>query len=574
MAIDFSTREGRRAQGKLIQLAAEEMGFSLEALAREIGCSRALIYQYVSGATLAQPDRIQQIAERTGKPLIFFYGADSAPEGLQDRIATLTTLLAAQSSSPDWNGAISTCEQLLALTHQAGDTRAEALLRLRLTGILLQQGDADRAMSVLDQTWPILRSQQMTAQLLTADQHRGHALLALGRADEAEACFARVAAADSWTARWQGLVSLAAVDEYRGRYHDAITRLDDAGRLAELATDIHAARTLQMYVAGNLANVHLACGDIAEATTHALRAQEIAMHLANQDQYLESLLTLGVCQRWQGDLPQSRVTLESAARWTRLLHDKGREAQALAELAQTLVETGRYDDARSHGKNALQLAIATSTRRAELRAQLALAQGYGRAGMAQDACYHAAQALEISRHLGQRYAYAEALLIHGETQRAIGSKADAKREFTEAGQLADELGARILAVQTQIALAGLGEPVEITALQRATDALHLPLLTWATLSACGQAAQVLQEISDAKAYYRDAIRQLTTLRKRLAADAEYGDAYLEYRAAWTPYRRLAALLRAQGDATGAADIIAEAAWPPLSRAEEEASCVS
>ena len=63
--MDLSTREGRREQGLLIQKAVERAGLSVEELANRIGCSRALIYQYLSGTTLAQPDRLQQIAAET-----------------------------------------------------------------------------------------------------------------------------------------------------------------------------------------------------------------------------------------------------------------------------------------------------------------------------------------------------------------------------------------------------------------------------------------------------------------------------------------------------------------------------
>src|SRR5262252_2873253 len=82
--MDLSTREGRREQGLLIQKAIERANLSAEELANRIGCSRALIYQYLSGSTLAQPDRLQQIANECSVPLTYFYGdteeatADSA----------------------------------------------------------------------------------------------------------------------------------------------------------------------------------------------------------------------------------------------------------------------------------------------------------------------------------------------------------------------------------------------------------------------------------------------------------------------------------------------------------------
>src|SRR2546421_10284338 len=74
--MDLSTREGRREQGLLIQKVVERAGLSVEELANRIGCSRALIYQYLSGTTLAQPDRLQQIAAITAVPLAYFYGAE------------------------------------------------------------------------------------------------------------------------------------------------------------------------------------------------------------------------------------------------------------------------------------------------------------------------------------------------------------------------------------------------------------------------------------------------------------------------------------------------------------------
>ena len=71
--MDLSTRQGRKEQGQRIQQAVERAGLSIEELAGRIGCSRALIYQYLSGSTLAQPDRLQQIATHCGVPLTYFY---------------------------------------------------------------------------------------------------------------------------------------------------------------------------------------------------------------------------------------------------------------------------------------------------------------------------------------------------------------------------------------------------------------------------------------------------------------------------------------------------------------------
>src|SRR5579871_4507050 len=79
--MDLSTKQGRREQGQRIQRAVERAGLSIEELANRIGCSRALIYQYLSGTTLAQPDRLQQIATECGVTLTYFYSDTPEAEG-------------------------------------------------------------------------------------------------------------------------------------------------------------------------------------------------------------------------------------------------------------------------------------------------------------------------------------------------------------------------------------------------------------------------------------------------------------------------------------------------------------
>jgi tetratricopeptide (TPR) repeat protein len=566
-SLDFTTREGRKAQGKLIQGAAEEAGLSLEALARQIGCSRALIYQYVSGATLAQPDRIQQIAEITGKPLIFFYGGDAVPDNLEERLQNLQHLLTAQLSPPDLQGALSSCEQIVALARQAGHARAEAATRLRLAAILLQQSEPARALATLDLVIPFLRQHGLEARLPAAEQNRGHALLALGRVEEAEACFQRVVETGDWTACWQGTVSLAAVAEHQGHYARALERLDGALALEASAPDPRAAQLLHLYAAGNLANIHLACGDFAMATREAEQAGELAVQAANRDQYTEALLTLGVCQRERGALGVSRITLEAAARWARLAEDKGREALAWAELAHTLVEAGRYDDARVLAKDALQQGIATGTRRAELTAHLALTGSYGRAALPQEARYHAAQAWEISTLLGQPYAQAAALVALGDAALARGERDDARNAYEPAFDLAESLGARLPALQAALGLAQTTGTVGDDLIARARD-LGAPRWLWPALLRAGMQAEG-DDLDAAITYYTEAITTLRALRDSLAHEPE-GDTYLEYRLAWEPYLRLARLYRLRHEDAGAAAVITAAEWPPMEALEDAA----
>ena len=258
MQIDFSTREGRRQQGQLIQQAAEAVGLSLEALAKEIGCSRALIYQYVSGATLAQPDRIQQIAQRTGKSLLFFYGSDAdATSNGREQLEALQRLLTAQYAPAD-SAPTGHQRQIISLAQQAGDIAAEANARLRQITTLLHLGEMARALTAIEQSAPFFQANQLTAHLRATEQNRGHALFALGRMAEAESCFQQLTQQGDWEARWQGLVSLAGIAEHRGAYREALNLLEETLTLKEISPTTRAGERLLLYVRGNLANVYLA----------------------------------------------------------------------------------------------------------------------------------------------------------------------------------------------------------------------------------------------------------------------------------------------------------------------------
>ncbi len=563
MQIDFSTREGRREQGQLIQQAAEDIGLSLEALAKEISCSRALIYQYVSGATLAQPDRIQQIAQRTGKPLPYFYGGHaSKASGAREQLEALQGLLTAQSGPADFPGALVSCEQIITLAQKTGDVPAEANARLRQITTLMHLGEMGRALTAIEQSEPFFRAKQLSAHLRAAEQNRGHALFALGRVEEAERCFRQLTQHGDWEARWQGLVSLASLAEHRGEYRQALNLLEETLTLKDMSPTPRAGEILHLYVRGNIANVYLACGDFHLASAEAQAAQTLALQQSNQDQYLEAMLTHGVCERWEGALPSSRRLLEGAARWARLSGDKEREAIAAAELGRTLVEMGRLEEGRQYGKEALQQAIATGTRRAELCAHLLLAESYLREGKGAEARYHAAQARELSAYLGQDAAQAEALLDIGEAQAMLAQTDEALKSFAEALASAEKIGARLLVLRACLRQAELGVNLAPELLLKQASAVATPLLSWPAWQAVGMSYENIGDLSRAREAYLQAIEVITRLRATLI-DESPGDTYLEGVQTWEPYRRLVNLLYRLGATDELTTLVDNVNWPPL-----------
>jgi transcriptional regulator with XRE-family HTH domain len=175
MAMDLGTKQGRREQGLRVQRAVEQAGLSIEELAGRIGCSRALIYQYLSGSTLAQPDRLQQIASECGVALTYFYqegeplpGDSSAPSGkkaetpappaavpqdvsarLHQSLRSLNELADAQEGPPDYRALAATCERVFFLAGQLGDRAMQARTQFRLGNACLRTADYARAAEAL-----------------------------------------------------------------------------------------------------------------------------------------------------------------------------------------------------------------------------------------------------------------------------------------------------------------------------------------------------------------------------------------------------------------------------------------
>jgi transcriptional regulator with XRE-family HTH domain len=567
MLIDFSSRDGRRLQGRLIGRAAEDAGLSLEGLAREIGCSRALLYQYVSGVTLAQADRLQQIALRTGKSLGYFFGLDTPPAEATERLTALQRLFRAYISPPDVPAAYATCEQVEALARQLGDWGCVGQAHLHLIRLLLRQGEAARTLALVERALAEARANGYELDWDGLAQAHGHALLLLGRIEEAEMCFTQVAASPAWHGRWQGLVSLAAVDEHRGLYRRALERLEQALLLAETAPDAHAAHRLRVYVLGNQSNIFLACGDHPQAAVTARLAEDVAVQEAISDQYIEALLTQGVCHRWSGALAASRLTLEMAGRWARLATDGAREAVAWAEQSQTLIEMGRFPEGCSLAERARAESERLGAQRAALAAYLALATGEARRGALEAAGQAAAQAWALSTHLGQPLAQAQALVALGEVAWLRGDPAGAAQAFEPAFDLAESLGARLVALQAGMGLVRVGglAPEGMLAGARSLEA---PGLLWPLLLECGGQAEARGESPVAEAYYAEAAALIAHLRQGVR-DEPPGDTVLEFRLAWEPYLRAARLAQRRGDVAAAEHLIEEAAWPPLALAQED-----
>ncbi len=471
-----------------MQKAVERAGISIEELAGRIGCSRALIYQYLAGTTLAQPDRLQQIAAECAVPLTYFYSdedeissslpaesettdgvASASAAGasppiavpltptpaevairLNDSLLALQELAAAQEGPPDYRSLASTCERILSLVAQTNDRAAQARAQRRLGNALINIGDNPRAADALSRAVSLAVAAGDSESETSARQSLGKAYLLMGRTEEARAEFMRIADGAILDGRWKGLLSLGSIHERQGEYREAMERFDEAASLLEEAEAQGLANAGEtaiglLYVNANRRNVYLACGDLGEARRLAEKCLLDAESLGNADQNLEARLDLAWCDLYTGHWSQAFHGLTAMLQLARFVGDQGRETMARIALGILLAAAGDFDAAIANGKDALATALSRGDRRAELYAHLSLSDAYtGAAGRAAEARYHTTQALAITA--SGRYARAEIeCRLRLARLNALSGDIRGEQEAAErALTLSDSLGARHL----------------------------------------------------------------------------------------------------------------------------------
>lgn len=502
--MDLSTRQGRREQGQRIQQAVERAGLSIEELAGRVGCSRALIYQYLSGSTLAQPDRLQQIASQCGVPLTFFYSeapdtepataptsslaaslsapplAESsttevsetptapapvtpAPQEvtarLSDSLRALQELAQAQEGPPDYRAMASTCERILSLAAQVGDRDSQSLAQMDLGIALNKIGDFPRAADALNRAVTLAAEIGNLRREMSARQSLGRALTMMGRTEQARVQFQRIADEGGFDSRWRGLLSLGSLHEQQGEYQQAMQRFDEAAILLEdgeanRLADRQAIGIGLLYVNTNRRTVYLAEGDLNEARRLAEKCLADAEALGSADQNLEARLDLGWCDLYMGRWEQALTGLTATLQLTRFVGDARRETAARAILGILMAGAGDFDTASAHGKDALSLALSHGDRPSELYAQLALADAYtGPGGRATEARYHANQALSVTTSARFTRWEIECLLRVARVSAQAGDREALREAAVRARRLAESMGARHLESLARVWLA-------------------------------------------------------------------------------------------------------------------------
>lgn len=603
--MDLSTREGRRLQGAKIKQAAREAGLTLDELARQIGCSRALIFQYASGASLAQSDRLQQIATAVQRPLDWFFREENdavsdassvSPLSLseeqralqqereefaaerarfeqrqvRDDISRLETLLAAYSTPVDPRKIVDCCQQLQPLLAHEEDLSRPASVLFKQGNALIQLQEWGAAREKLQEAAALFRQAENPIAERDALQSLGHANLMLGRVEEALQQFEYVTSGADWVNRWQGTVARGAAREVLGDYAAAITDFEAAMEIVEERGDAPETESARLYIEANWANLELDFGDYASALQRALRCVRTAQRSGQQDQYIEALLTAGVAALQGGDMVAALRSIQQALDATYLGGDPQRRSLALACLSACDTARGHLGDAITEGKEALALALRSSAVRAEILAQRALARAYLTAGNAAEGLYHAQQGLAVA--LGMRLLLPQAQfgVLKAEARIEAGQWAEARTDAERALKLAEELQSRPVEWECRLTLAriALGEgkaaeaQTQALAATRLAEALLPEIPDWQGIGLLAAAHHLGGRSEEAQAIYTQAIAALTAERTRQILQ-QGEDTLLESPQTMRLWREWLRFLGETQGRQAAQEQASAADWPPL-----------
>ncbi len=460
--MDLRAHCGRKELGRRIQAAIAQAGYSsLPAFAEELGCSRALIYQYIGGEVLVQLDRLCAIADLTGHALDWFISPD--PNGATgevtrleeqlgqtgERCEQLEAALAADRGArlTDADAArrslLEALQELCRAQRQAGDlqalsrgaARCEELARQladepALMGALLHAGHAAIGLGERDSAEEALRAALELAEeladeraVLSARQELVRVLQAAGHLEDAREAARPLLDAQRWWPRWAARVALAAIDEQAGELRSAEVYIEDAERvIAEADAPGEHARIATVYAQSNRANIALARGDYAAAAREADRLHELAAEAGLPDQVREATLNRAIVALRTGALDRAEELLGRLRDWAQMAGDKRLAGLAAVFEGERLIGVGEPAQARQLAQQGIELGNGSVSGQIVAEAELVLGMAYLADALVDDALYHLRRCRDRAHRLELRRVEAFARLQEGRALSLAGER--------------------------------------------------------------------------------------------------------------------------------------------------------
>lgn len=445
------TNDGRKELGRRIQAAIMEAGYgSLAVFARQLEWSRALIYQYVSGAVLVQLDRLQQIADRTGKPLRWFLGGDEALEdgrvaelenalaAAQEEVKALQTELSEERAARlsegerqarseldllgdycralrragDAPNLVEAGSRWLEAALRAGDQRGQLQARLQMGHGWFLQGQLGRAEEVLAEAVTAASGLGQGAILNSARQELVRVLLQSGKTEEARQQASSLAQADLWWPRWAGRLMLAAIAAQETALTECEEHLQAAERVIESGEEPPARRVVaRAYLLSNRVTAALMGGQYLRAAALNDELRSLAAQAGLADQLREAELNRAVIAVRRGQVAEAQHSLGLLRDWAQMAQDVRLGALTAVFHSELARRLGRPGEARDRGRAALQQALVAGQPQLMVEAHLVLAHAEHADGRPDDARYHLEQAQRLAAEHRQKRLEFEAQLL-------------------------------------------------------------------------------------------------------------------------------------------------------------------
>lgn len=323
-----------------------------------------------------------------------------------------------------------------------------------------------------------------------------------------------------WSAeeKWDVLAELESVLGVLGRRDQQQSVLDEMAQLGgeDAVTEGDVARRRTLLLA------HAA--DFTAAAESGQRAVEIARRRSDSPGLAKALIALGLTLRWSGHPLDAIPYLEEATETAP--PDTPDRAEALTELASTLVEVQRSDDAFVHLDEARRIHTQLADQRGLAEAAGIEGRALHQKGKRDEAARRFEEAIELCRQIGYRHGEGVNLVNLSVLHHMLGRIADALPGYDRASQVFGDLGnsrgeAMVLANAASARHSLLGD--DDRALVDAQKAQRL----FRDIGDQARAAQCLETIAGVTARRGDAATAERMLNESLDVLEESGNQFLQ-----------------------------------------------
>ena len=403
---------------------------------------------------IAREDVLERLADRP-EQMAVLAALDETQEQLQDPECTVRALVTRSRRSfndSEYAAQSQGAQRAVELAHEAGLSELEVEARLWWGKGLTWDHQYDAAQAVLQET---LDGARRTGQRrLEGEALRYLAIVANDRSEFPEAvslleqALAVHRADGDAESEGVGVVQLSSVLYNQGHYAAARALLDEA-MPAFMASGY---KYRQAVIMSNLGVIMLALGELGAARRYLLEGLELSRNVGDKENMACSYAALGDVYRRAGDLEVAEFDYRRAVSVSTEVGPSAVSSEAILGLALVRLEQGDVEDARRLAADAVEDALAGSSRMAEARALVAAGRIELRGGRAD-------QAVPLLRHGLQLAEELELDVVVVEAKAALARSVLATGDADEARALVDD----VLAHLTPADLAGALDSGEVYA---------------------------------------------------------------------------------------------------------------